>query len=144
MLVFTKEEAFKLELLYNDIILGRCIPPSDKIILWRCLPEGREMYHKYVSDRLDGELINPHLFEALWNHYILDAHDIRNSSIYCDLGSDRICVVCGSRKKVTIDHKIPIRLGGQNHVSNLQYLCAKHNKEKSRRVYGINIFYKEN
>lgn len=34
-----------------------------------------------------------------------------------------VCVKCGAREKLTIDHIVPKALGGDNLPSNLQYLC---------------------
>lgn len=40
------------------------------------------------------------------------------------------CVVCGTTKNLTIDHKLPKSLGGTNGAYNLQTMCHDHNTEK--------------
>lgn len=43
------------------------------------------------------------------------------------------CVLCGSTKKLEIDHIIPASLGGDNSLWNGQVLCSRCHKEKSLR-----------
>ena len=43
------------------------------------------------------------------------------------------CLRCGSMKSVTIDHVIPLALGGSNHPTNLQPLCRSCNNSKQAR-----------
>lgn len=43
---------------------------------------------------------------------------------------DKSCLKCGSNKDLTIDHVIPVSMGGTNHHSNLQLLCRKCNSIK--------------
>lgn len=47
---------------------------------------------------------------------------------------DNKCVKCGERKKLTVDHVIPVSLGGRNDISNIQPLCAKCNREKHATI----------
>lgn len=45
------------------------------------------------------------------------------------------CLRCGKRtKKLTIDHVVPLSLGGSNTIDNLQPLCLKCNQSKGARV----------
>ncbi len=37
-------------------------------------------------------------------------------------------------KNLQVDHIIPLAQGGANHLSNLQTLCAKCNREKSSKL----------
>jgi hypothetical protein len=41
------------------------------------------------------------------------------------------CLCCGSNKKLTADHIVPVNKGGNNTLSNLQTLCASCNSRKS-------------
>lgn len=41
------------------------------------------------------------------------------------------CVMCGATKCLTVDHIIPLKLGGTSDPSNLQTLCAKCHKMKT-------------
>lgn len=43
------------------------------------------------------------------------------------------CIKCGSSKRMTIDHIIPISKGGTNDESNLQPMCFDCNTEKGNR-----------
>lgn len=38
------------------------------------------------------------------------------------------CLLCGTKKHLTIDHIIPISKGGGDEEDNLQTLCEYHNK----------------
>lgn len=40
------------------------------------------------------------------------------------------CLCCGSRKKLTIDHVVPISQGGTDDIENLQLLCRSCNSRK--------------
>ena len=44
------------------------------------------------------------------------------------------CVLCGSHKRLVIDHIHPVAKGGSNHPDNLQTLCWPCNSKKSDRV----------
>lgn len=46
---------------------------------------------------------------------------------YCPNG---ICIKCGLKKKIVIDHVIPVSRGGTSHIYNLQPLCSACNREK--------------
>lgn len=49
------------------------------------------------------------------------------------LQKDR-CAECRKRRKaLTVDHKVPLYLGGSNHRSNLQLLCLTCNSRKGRK-----------
>jgi len=46
------------------------------------------------------------------------------------------CVKCGRRRPLTIDHIVPVALGGTNHIRNLQTMCASCNVGKRARMKG--------
>lgn len=60
--------------------------------------------------------------EAQWQH-ILTVNDHK-------------CVRCGSPSDLTIDHRIPLSLGGTNDWTNLQPLCHMCNSRKGATVTG--------
>lgn len=53
---------------------------------------------------------------------------------------DKLCLKCGSKDKLTIDHIRPISRGGSNDESNLQTLCRDCNVEKGNMI----IDYRKN
>lgn len=44
------------------------------------------------------------------------------------------CVLCGSAHKLSVDHKIPVALGGTRDTDNLQCLCQRCNSSKGAKV----------
>ncbi len=46
----------------------------------------------------------------------------------------RVCLKCGRKKKLTIDHAIPMSRGGNDSYTNLQTLCEKCNAEKGDEI----------
>ncbi len=53
----------------------------------------------------------------------------RTKLLMIHLGQDK-CKKCGSKERLTIDHKIPKRWGGRDNKENLQILCERCNHEK--------------
>ena len=45
-----------------------------------------------------------------------------------------LCLACGQRRKLTIDHVIPVCKGGCNDTSNIQPLCGLCNSKKGTRT----------
>jgi len=43
----------------------------------------------------------------------------------------RWCKYCKSTENLTLDHKIPLAIGGKNEQKNLQCLCGRCNQQKS-------------
>lgn len=50
---------------------------------------------------------------------------------------DKGCLICGSTKRLTIDHVIPRSKGGSNKFSNMQLLCFRHNQEKGAKTLDL-------
>jgi len=44
------------------------------------------------------------------------------------------CLKCGSTENITIDHIIPVKLGGENTFDNIQPLCASCNSSKGTKI----------
>lgn len=47
---------------------------------------------------------------------------------------DGVCLCCGESKSLTIDHVIPLALGGENSIDNIQPLCGPCNIRKGAKV----------
>src|SRR6266516_1099412 len=43
------------------------------------------------------------------------------------------CARCGTAEDLAVDHIIPRKYGGQHDLSNLQFLCRRHNSAKGSR-----------
>jgi len=54
------------------------------------------------------------------------------------------CLCCGSTEKVTMDHVVPISLGGENTIGNIQPLCKSCNSRKGVNIIDYRINYEEN
>lgn len=44
------------------------------------------------------------------------------------------CLCCGSTEKIQIDHIVPVSLGGENNIENLQPLCWPCNRKKFNKT----------
>lgn len=44
------------------------------------------------------------------------------------------CAGCGAQAKLEADHKIPLALGGNNWIDNIQPLCRSCNARKGTRL----------
>ena len=58
------------------------------------------------------------------NHFTVDQWDA-----LCNKYDNR-CLRCKKRKKLTVDHVMPLVLGGSNDISNIQPLCMECNMKK--------------
>jgi 5-methylcytosine-specific restriction endonuclease McrA len=50
------------------------------------------------------------------------------------------CRICGSRNDLTIDHIVPMRIGGKHEIKNIQLLCRSCNAKKGsieRKEYAM-------
>jgi hypothetical protein len=47
---------------------------------------------------------------------------------------DNKCLCCGEKKKLTRDHVVPLSLGGDNDINNIQPLCLSCNCSKHDRI----------
>ena len=44
------------------------------------------------------------------------------------------CVICGEKKKLTIDHIVPLSKGGSDYIENIQPLCISCNSTKGTKL----------
>lgn len=54
-----------------------------------------------------------------------------------------ICLDCGENKPLTVDHIIPITLGGTSYIHNIQPLCLSCNSRKSDQAIDYRLKWKE-
>lgn len=74
-------------------------------------------------------------------HHRRRAHKVASGGSYttvewralCDWFGD-VCLACGERSDLTVDHVIPISRGGSNAIDNLQPLCLSCNSSKKART----------
>lgn len=52
-----------------------------------------------------------------------------------------VCQRCGTTENLSIDHIVPMSLGGPNTVDNTQVLCRSCNSSKSRKVWDFRHAY---
>lgn len=73
--------------------------------------------------------------------------DIRSTRRWKELSKriiqrDGVCCVCGTDVDLTVDHIIPIAMGGDPWAEeNLVTMCAYHNKQKGARIEGQTTDY---
>lgn len=53
--------------------------------------------------------------------------------VLCE-GHNHRCACCGKKKKLTIDHIVPLSKGGTNYISNIQPLCKSCNSRKGAKT----------
>ncbi len=61
------------------------------------------------------------------HHTIAEWRELRKSF-------GNVCLRCGATDDLTLDHIVPLVLGGSNHISNLQLLCRVCNSWKNARI----------
>jgi 5-methylcytosine-specific restriction protein A len=44
------------------------------------------------------------------------------------------CLACGSDERLSVDHIVPITLGGRHEAANIQPLCVRCNSRKKQRI----------
>lgn len=47
---------------------------------------------------------------------------------------DKKCLACGSKRRIEMDHVIPLSQGGMNLITNIQPLCKKCNRSKHTKI----------
>lgn len=54
--------------------------------------------------------------------------------------NDNKCVGCGELKPLTKDHIVPLGLGGNDSIANIQPLCRNCNSRKWMKIFNFNIY----
>lgn len=99
----------RLDDIFPFIISRKCLMKNGAVLLLKIRPKGRF----YMANRITY-------------------NDWQKNAVYARYGG--LCAICGcpvSKKKMTIDHKYPISLGGTNAIDNLQLVCWACNQAKS-------------
>jgi len=105
------------------------------------LKKGREWYRqnreKKLAQNAQWRRDNPESSHAIWHRYksrkINSGGDFTSEQweqvkgYYCPTGR---CLCCNKKRKLTIDHVIPLSRGGGNYISNIQPLCKSCNSTK--------------
>ena len=96
----------------------------------------RDYYPSTIDDIYQEEVQINHPFIAeqrararLRMYANLFCRDVRKKI----LRNDSCCVICGSKKRLNIDHIVPISKGGTNSMDNVQILCFSCNRKKSNK-----------
>ncbi len=91
---------------------------NTRISAWKKLnPEKNLVYHhKYRAKNQSETHFTPEEWQALCEKY--EGH----------------CLKCGKQKKLTVDHIVPLALGGSNDIDNIQPLCKSCNTSKGIQI----------
>lgn len=84
----------------------------------------RNAYYCCIANSANYRAKKFNISEKLYGIDVLRIHTMYNS----------MCILCGSKVKVSIDHVIPLSLGGANAFHNLQLLCKVCNSLKYRKT----------
>jgi len=89
-----------------------------------------EHYKKYKKN-------NPFLFKEIYTRYYAKKRNckfiITQKQIQMIYQRDKMCVYCGSSKKLTLDHIIPVTKNGHTLFHNLVLACQSCNSSKNNR-----------
>lgn len=92
----------------------------------------RQLKRKWYKSHPEYEMRRSHIrrqrVSSAATHYtIAEWRKLRR-----DFGN--VCLRCGRTEDLTLDHVIPLVMGGDNHISNLQLLCRTCNSWKNARI----------
>jgi 5-methylcytosine-specific restriction endonuclease McrA len=130
-----------------DKICSHCGVPKPRSEFYR-QPDCRDGYYPYCKECKKAQVTSYKLSSKDWRRYLsgatianwrakrfgipgrLRAKDIQK--LFTLYGQN--CLKCGKAGKLTVDHIVPLSLGGANHLRNLQILCPGCNSRKGRRI----------
>ena len=108
------------------------------------IKEYNRLYRLENADRCKESIrrcraANPDGRRAEWHRY--QARKKGNGGTYSDLewnalcaSYGNVCLRCGMSVPLTVDHVIPVSMGGENDISNLQPLCLSCNSIKHTKT----------
>jgi 5-methylcytosine-specific restriction protein A len=88
-----------------------------------------------MMDRLNVQTMRPHVptpHERLRREWNRQAKRV-SAVVFARDGYT--CLYCGTDANLTVDHQVPLVLGGTNDLENLQTLCGSCNSRKGRRLH---------
>jgi 5-methylcytosine-specific restriction endonuclease McrA len=77
-------------------------------------------------------LLHAHKRRAI-QHGLSEHHTEAEWIALCKKYNDR-CVCCGKKTKLTLDHVVPLSLGGSDTIENIQPLCGSCNSKKHTKI----------
>lgn len=99
---------------------------TDEILAALVAAENAELVKIERGERWTIRFVNsPFVYEYGRHRPIRISKSVREKII----GTGK-CVACGTSKDLSVDHIIPVALGGSDHIRNLQCLCRRCNSSK--------------
>lgn len=98
---------------------------------------------KNTKERNGMETLEILVFESKTRHEQVHLAKVEKNRLARHIGEFRrilsqrdgnYCACCGEQKELTIDHIIPLSLGGKTRFSNLQLLCRTCNEAKADQI----------
>lgn len=130
--------------IWDDPEFRSLSPRAQWVYFWRITQVDRNIFSQHAMKRDGG--FSADEAEAV----VAELRETRYAAIVMDRGQrewvpleDRMaifrrdgfkCLHCGTKKRLTIDHIIPVALGGPNERSNYQTLCHSCNSRKGIKV----------
>lgn len=94
--------------------------------------EVQERHKKYYHKNIDHSREMRKIYSGNRRAGLEGTYTLSEWKELCDRYDNR-CLKCGEQKKLTVDHVLPISLGGANTIDNLQPLCDFCNKSKGAK-----------
>jgi len=107
---------------------------------WASNPKRKEISQRHMQKpEAKAKAVDRILRLERTNPYYRNYKNLRQSKAYEDLRREMIvkfgmCFNCHSEDDLTIDHIVPMSLGGKHEIDNLQVLCRSCNSRKKQDV----------
>ncbi len=136
----SNEGRMLIECYFSSFLYDYLEPTETQCNEWRHDPDGKKKFLQHINAKLGCKnLLSLDITEAMYRYFVSKTPYTRSNANYKKIKYPRRCVVCGN-PAVTVDHKIPIALGGTNGVDNLHYLCGNCNSKKNSRIAFSSFF----
>ncbi len=88
------------------------------------------MHERYANDpEFKERLSDYHTRRRVMKRGNGGSYELEDWQTMCRLAGHR-CMACGKKRKLTVDHILPVSMGGNSYLTNLQPLCGSCNKSK--------------